>query len=73
MQFLADASETFFAVAYVTYSGVRLLRDYLKNIKLRVLTCTDYFITEPDALKELLDYGASVKVLLAQENFSSED
>ena len=67
--FLSEASDAFFAVAYVTCSGVKLLTPYIEDIPLRVLTCTDYFITEPDALEMLLSYGADVRIISVRENF----
>ena len=64
---LASSSETFMATAYVRRSGVDLITDELKQLcqaggSARVLTTFDFGLTEPEALEQLEDLGARVRV-----------
>lgn len=58
---LLDCDSFWFSVAFVTKSGLIILKDSLKelsrrNVKGRILT-TDYLaFNEPDALRELLNF-----------------
>jgi len=68
LDFLAKSNSAFFAVAYVTTSGVNLIRNYLPQ-DTRIITCIDFFLTEPEALEHLVNLGVEVRVLNARPAF----
>ena len=63
-QQLKEASHAALMVAYVQKSGVAALREEINAIgsKIQLLCSFDMNITDPDAIKELLDLGVTVKV-----------
>ncbi|MGQ4894455.1 MAG: EVE domain-containing protein [Candidatus Njordarchaeia archaeon] len=59
---LEIAKSAKFAISYIKESGVQLILDYLPE-DTRILTCTNFFLTEPKALNLLLDHGVEVRIL----------
>ena len=54
------ANEIWIAVAFLKTSGLKLIFDEIKNAvsrdaKIKIIVGTDFFITEPDAIRSLLD------------------
>ena len=68
LEFLKESNSAFFAVAYVTTSGVNLIKDHIPE-DTRIITCIDFFLTEPAALRELMNLGIKVKILNARPAF----
>ena len=64
---LAGNNAVFVAVAYVKRAGVELLRRDVQRLTKRqgtlaVLTTFDFNTTDPDALDQLVDLGADVRI-----------
>jgi len=68
MEFLDESESAFFAVAYITTSGVNLIKDHIPE-DTRIVTCIDFFLTEPEALEALIDLGVKVRILNARPAF----
>lgn len=68
LEFLRRSERAFFAVAYVTISGVNLIKNYIPE-DARMITCIDFFLTEPIALRELVNKGVKVKILNVRPSF----
>jgi len=65
-------SELVAAVAYVKLSGVEELERLLKRYgvtKLKIITSLDFYLTEPKALKRLIDMNAEVWVYTSDREF----
>lgn len=66
---IGDMNSVDIAVAYVKRSGIELLKDYLESKNIRLVTGFGFNLTEPEALEELIDLGAKIKVFGERKNF----
>lgn len=73
---LADAAQVDIAVAFTMGSGVRLLIEHLRDVvarggRVRLLTGDYLDISEPDALRQLLDLGDGIELRVFESGGTS--
>lgn len=60
-EFAKDADEIDIAVAYLREKGFELIKNEIRDKKIRVLFSLGFFITEPECIRKLLQIGATCK------------
>ncbi len=62
-----ESSEIFIAVSFITSVGINPLINSFKNKKIKIITTTDEYITNPDALQKFIDNNWEVRILNRNE------
>lgn len=68
-----NCDEFYFSVAFITYSGIEQIKGALKDFKelgkkARILTTNFNYVTEPKALKDLIDYFPNIEIRMFDVN-----
>jgi HKD family nuclease len=74
LDYLSWATHIDFAVAFIRRSGLSLIKEQLKTImqnagRVRVISGQDFGYTEPEALHDLMELGAEVKIFVGEQIF----